>query len=289
MIAHYGKQAEQKRRAVHKLPGASVELKMPQIRDLFSPPDWYPTDHPAWPEVVSKGRRPDVAACGYCHLPNGQGRPENAGIAGLPAEYIEQAMSDYRNGLRKSSEPRMGPPARMLIIGKAASAEEAHSAAVYFASLKFRPWIKVVEAKLVPKTHAAGGMLIVDEPKIMEPIGNRIIETPEDLERTELRDSKSGFIAYVPPGSIKKGEALVNSGGNGKTVRCTICHGADLKGLGQVPPLAGRSPSYVARQLWDMQAGNRKGPWVALMKAAVSKLTIDDLVSIGAYTASKQP
>ena len=275
--------------AVHKVPGSPVELKMPQIRDLFSPPDWYPGDHPAMPEVASKGRRPDVAACGYCHLPNGQGRPENAGIAGLPAAYIEQVMADYRNGLRKSSEPRMGPPSRMLTIGKAATPEEAHSAALYFSSMKFRPWIKVIEAKMVPKTHANGGMLVVDEPHAMEPIGKRIIETPEDLERTELRDSKSSFIAYVPPGSIKKGEALVSTGGNGKTVRCSICHGADLRGIGQVPPLAGRSPSYIVRQLWDMQAGNRKGPWTPLMKDAVAKLTIDDLVNIAAYTASRQP
>ena len=275
--------------AVHKLPGTTVELKMPQIRDGFNPPDWHPTSHPPMPEIVGKGRRPDVLACGYCHLPNGQGRPENAGIAGLPAAYIVQQMADYRNGHRKSSEPRMGPPARMLTIGKASNEAESKIAAEYFASLKFQPWIRVVEAKMVPKTHAAGGMLVVDEPHTMEPIGQRIIETPEDLERTELRDSKSGFIAYVPPGSIKKGEDLVMTGGKGKTVRCTTCHGADLKGSGPVPPLAGRSPSYVVRQLWDMQAGNRNGLWTPLMKEAVAKLTIDDLVNIAAYTASRMP
>jgi cytochrome c553 len=112
---------------------------------------------------------------------------------------------------------------------------------------------------------------------------------PENLEHTELRDPRSGFVAYVPVGSIKKGEALVTTGGAGKTVQCGICHGQDLKGLGAVPPLAGRSPSYVVRQLWDMKQGNRNGPWTQLMKQVVNNLTIEDLVNIAAYTSSRTP
>ena len=123
----------------------------------------------------------------------------------------------------------------------------------------------------------------------MEPLGNRVMEMPEDLERTELRDSKSSFIAYVPPGSIKRGEALVNNGGKGRTIKSTICDGADLKGIGNVPSLAGRSPSYIARQLYDIKVGNRSGPWTQLMKEAVAKLTPDDIVAIVSYTASRTP
>jgi cytochrome c553 len=274
-----------------RVPGSDVALTAPQIRDLFNPPDWYPNDHPAMPETVAHGRRPDVRACGYCHLPNGQGRPENAGVAGLPAGYIIQQMADYKNGLRKSSEPRMGPPAAMLVIGKNANDAEVKQAAEYFASLKFRPWIKVMETKMVPKTRAAGGMMVEIEGSGagMEPIGQRVIETPENLERTELRDSKSSFLAYVPMGSIKKGEGLVTTGGSGKTIKCAICHGADLKGIGNVPPLAGRSPSYIARQIYDIQVGNRNGPWTQLMKEAVAKLTPEDIVAIVAYTASRNP
>jgi cytochrome c553 len=93
----------------------------------------------------------------------------------------------------------------------------------------------------------------------------------------------------VPIGSIARGEALVRTGGSGKTVACGICHGATLKGLGPVPPLAGRSPSYTVRQLFDLQQGVRKGAWSALMKAAVEKLTIDDMIAIAAYTASREP
>jgi cytochrome c553 len=121
-----------------------------------------------------------------------------------------------------------------------------------------------------------------------EPLGKRIVESPEDAERTELlRDPHSGFIAYVPVGSVKKGEALVMRGGGGKTRACTACHGADLMGLGPVPGIAGRSPSYLVRQLYDMQAGNRHGEWTELMKPVVEKLTSDDMIAIAAYASSR--
>jgi cytochrome c553 len=271
------------------VPGSPVGLTLPQIRDLFNPPDWYPNDHPPMPEVVGHGRRPDVRACGYCHLPNGQGRPENASLAGLSAAYIEQQMADYRNGLRKSSEPRMGPETLMVAIGKAATEAESKAAAEYFAAVKPKKWIRVVETSTVPKTHVNGWMFVTDEGGEKEPIGQRIIEVSEDLERTELRDSQSGFIAYVPMGSIGKGEALVNTGGAGKTIKCAICHGSDLRGIGGAPSITGRSPSQMTRQLWDIQKGNRNGPWTQLMKETVAKLTPDDLVSITAYLASRNP
>ena len=275
--------------SLKKVPGSTLALPLPQTRDLFNPPDWHADDHPPMPDVVAHGEKPNVRACGYCHLPNGQGRPENASLAGLPAAYIVQQMADYKAGLRKSSEPRMGPPALMLAIGKAATEAESMSAAQYFAGLKPKPWIRVVETATVPKTHVAGSIMVVEEGGGKEPIGKRIIETPEDLERFELRDSQSGFIAYVPVGSIKRGEALATTGGAGKTVRCSICHGADLKGLGEVPSLAGRSPSYIVRQMYDIQNGARNGAWSPLMKEAMAKLTIDDMVSLAAYTASRTP
>jgi cytochrome c553 len=121
-----------------------------------------------------------------------------------------------------------------------------------------------------------------------EPIGNRIIEAPEDTERTEvLRDPRSGFIAYAPRGSIKRGQALVTTGGNGKTIACATCHGTNLEGTGPVPGIGGRSPSYLVRQMHDMQTGARKGSWSGLMKPVVEKLTAEDFVSIAAYVASR--
>jgi cytochrome c553 len=265
-----------------QVPGSTVSLTIAQTRDAYNPPDWHPNDHPPMPDAVGHGRPKEMRACGFCHLVNGQGRPENAGLAGLPAAYIIQQMADFKNGDRKSAEPRMGPPNAMIQDAKAAHDDEIKAAAAYFSSFPFKKWIRVVEAKDVPKSRIAGSMHVPTNDG-MEPLGQRIIELPEDLARTELRDAASGFVAYVPPGSIKKGEALV------KARSCGTCHGSDMKGLGPIPPLAGRSPSYTVRQLFDMQAGVRKGAWSALMKQAVDKLTIDEMIAIAAYTSSREP
>src|SRR5262249_50939059 len=85
--------------------------------------------------------------------------------------------------------------------------------------------------------------------------------------------------AYVPPGSLKKGEALVITGitaAGAKVTACTVCHGSDLRGLGPVPTIAGRSPSYTARQLYDMQHGKRNGLLTPLMAAVVAGLCAAD-------------
>jgi len=275
------------------VPGSTAAFTLAQTTDLFAPPDWHPTDHPAMPEIVSRGRAPDVFACGYCHLPNGQGRPENSSLTGLPAAYIIQQLADFKSGLRKSSEPKHGPTSAMIAYETKANEREIQAAAEYFFALKPRPWIRVVETDTVPKTHVAGWMLVATEPAEngpaeMEPIGERIIETPENLERTELRDDHSGFVAYVPVGSIKRGKALTTANPN-KTLRCAACHGNDLRGLANVPALAGRSPSYIVRQLYDIQNGARAGVAVQKMKPAIAKLTVDDMAAIAAYAASLKP
>jgi len=273
--------------ALKHLSGSTGAFTVTQIRDAFGPADWYPGDHPTMPDIVAHGKRPDVRACSLCHYPNGKGRPENAGVSGLPVSYFLQTMADFRSGARKSADARKGNTNIMIAIAKGMTDEETKAAAEYFAAMKWTPWIKVVEAATVPKTRIAGGMFLRIEGNETEPIGDRIIETPENVEATEvLRDARSGFIAYVPPGSVKKGETLVTTGG-GKTTQCSVCHGPDLRGLGPVPGIAGRSPSYMARQLYDMQQDVRKGVWSDLMKPVVAKLNNADMLAIAAYTASR--
>jgi cytochrome c553 len=275
--------------SVKHLAGSNGAFTIQQIRDAFGPADWYPGDHPPMPDVVAHGRRPDVRACALCHYPNGKGRPENAPIAGYPAAYFIQQMMDFKDGDRKSAEPRKANTNVMIAIAKAMTGDEIKAAAEYYSSMKWSPWIRVVETKMAPKTRIAGGMFLTLEGEEKEPLGPRIIETPENTEATELlRNPRSGFIAYVPAGSIKRGELLVTKGG-GKTMECGTCHGADLRGLGPVPGIAGRSPSYLVRQMYDMQQGARKGMWTDLMKPVVSKLTEDDMLAIAAYTASRMP
>ena len=276
--------------SVKQLPGSTQSFTLTQIRDRFGPADWFPNDHPVMPDVVRHGKQPDVWACSLCHYPNGKGRQENAGIAGLSVSYFIQTMNDFKHDLRKSAEPRKGNTNLMIAIAKGLTDEEIAQAAQYFGAMKWTPWIRVVEASTVRKMRSAGGIWVPIEGEATEPIGTRIIETPENPEHTELlRDPRSAFIAYVPPGSIKKGEALVTTGGNGKTVACGVCHGADLRGMGPVPHLAGRSPSYLVRQMYDMQAGARHGEWTTLMKPVVAKLGDEDFVNIAAYIASRTP
>jgi cytochrome c553 len=241
------------------------------------------------PEIVARGRRPDIRACALCHYPNGKGRQENAGISGLPVSYFIQTMADFKNGKRKSAESRKTNTNIMIAIAKAMTDEEIKASAEYFGSMPWTPWVRVVETNTVPKVVSRGGMWFAVDTATTEPIGARVVEMPENPERTEiLRDPRSGFVAYAPTGSLKRGEALVRTGG-GRTVACGVCHGADLNGMGPVPGIAGRSPSYIARQMYDMQAGARSGEWTSLMKPVVEKLTEDDYVSISAYVASLMP
>jgi cytochrome c553 len=268
------------------LPGSTKQYTQAQIDDNFNPPDWFPDEHPPMPEVVAHGGpRPAARACAQCHLTSGDGHPESAGIAGLPAAYIIRQMAAFKNGERTS-----GRAGVMIAMAKVLSDADVKAAADYFAALKPRPgYNKVVETDTVAKSYVgAGGMRFATADGVTEPIGNRIIVLPQAPERAHLRDPKSGFIDYVPTGSIIKGAALMASG-DGKTIRCTICHGPTLKGLGEVPSITGRPATYIFRQLNDMQTGNRSGPWVELMKQVVAKLTQDDMIALAAYLGSLEP
>jgi cytochrome c553 len=275
--------------ALHSLPGSNLQFTRAQIANGYGPADWYPGDHPAMPEVVAKGKMAaSVFACSLCHMPNGKGRPENAPVSGLPVEYFIQTMMDFKNDLRKSADPRKANTGRMIGFVKAMTDEEIRQSAIYFGAMPWTQWIRVVETTTVPKTRIQGGMFLRLEGTETEPLGNRIIEAPENTERTEvLRDPRSGFVAYAPVGSIKRGQVLSTAGGNGRTVACTTCHGANLQGMGPVPGIAGRSPSYLVRQLHDMQTGVRKGTWTELMKPVVANLTAEDYVAIAAYVSSR--
>ncbi len=279
---------------VHTLPGTDRRFTRAEITNIFSPADWYPGDHPAMPEIVAHGRQPLLWACARCHYPNGKGRPENAGIAGLPVEYFIEQLQAFRNGERVTSDPRKPNTKMMADYAKAMTDDEIRAAAEYYGGMKWTSWIRVVETERVPQTILSAGMYLPVASGTDEPIGARIIEVPENVEAVELlRSPRVGFIAYAPVGSIKRGEALVTTGG-GKTVACFTCHGPDLKGItlpdvGAMPGLAGRSPSYLVRQLFDMKTGQRHGQRVELMKPAVTNLDPDDMLAIAAYLASRTP
>jgi cytochrome c553 len=262
------------------LPGSSKSYTQKQIDDLKNPPDWFPDMHPAMPDAVAHGTV--TFACGSCHLPIGTGHDESAYIAGLPESYILRQMVDFKSGARKGFGD-------MPTIAQAVSDEDFQSAAAYFAALPTRPWVRVIETDTVPKTYVNPSNMRVKLPTGgSEPIGSRIVELAEDEEAAIARDPRSGFVAYVPPGSIAKGEALATTGG-GKTTACTVCHGPALKGLGEAPPIAGHHANYIVRQLYFFQDGSRSGASAALMQGVVQKLSVDDMLNIAAYLASREP
>ena len=286
----------------HHIPGSQAAFSLAQISDGQNVVDWFPQDHPPMPAVIAHGPAslgPLRRGCALCHLPNGKGRPENAPPGGLAAAYILRQLEDFRSGLRYSADPRKPNTNTMIELAKAMSAEELRAAAEYFAAIPFSSWVQVIETARVPKTRIDNNLFIALGPALTEPIAGRILEVPENEEQSETyRNPHSGFIAYVPPGSIAKGGELVTTGGvrvvgqravPGKTIACITCHGADLMGIGDVPAIAGRSPSYLVRQLWDIQQGTRRGLSSALMKMVVVNLSAEDLVDIAAYVASRPP
>jgi cytochrome c553 len=275
--------------SLRSLPGTDRRFTLSQISNGFGPADWFPEDHPVMPPIVAYGREEaGIFACALCHYPNGQGKTENASVAGLDPGYFLQQLHDMREGRRRSANPDKANTNLMIAYASNMTDEEMAAAAQYFASMAWRPWVEVVETDTVPKTMLRGGLhvrLEGDEAGT-EPLGRRIVESPVDTEGTEtLRNPRSGFIAYVPVGAVAAGEALATTGGD-KTIRCAICHGETLDGLGQVPPLRGRSPSYLARQLFDFQAGTRRGTWAPLMEGVVRNLDADDMIHLSAFLAS---
>ena len=268
-------------------PDSDLELTQTEINDRFNPPDWYPEEHPPMPEIVAHGRPPLVRACAQCHMPHGMGHPESSSMVGLSVNYVVQQMRDYKSGARRSLDGRRHNS--MVEISSDITEDEVRVAAEYFAQLTPVKWVTVIEAEMVPETYVGSGNMRHAEPDgVMEPIGQRIIEIPEDSHRAELRDSHSGFIAYVPPGSVAAGRELATTGG-GRTLQCNICHGPDLRGLADMPPIAGRSPIYTARQLLDIKYGVRTGTAAALMLPVVANLSDEDILNLAAYTASLDP
>jgi cytochrome c553 len=273
--------------AVVRLPGTEKTFTRGELRAQKETMDWHPEDRRgAAPDIARFGKQ-GVRQCTLCHLPDGSGRPENAPISSLHPAYFLQQMQDYRNGLRKSADPRKANTNLMIGFAKATTIEEDRAAAEYFAAQPYPRRMKVVESKTAPKVRLQGGMhmaIPAGEGGGMQPIAaGEIVEVPDDNLRAEARDTRMGWTAYVLPGTVKRGKQIAEK------AQCATCHGPNLEGLGPVPPLAGRSPSYAMRQLFDFKTGARRGPWGELMTPIVAGLSLQDMMAVSAYAASIPP
>ena len=272
------------------VPGSPVTYTDVRIRDRFNVPDWFPDAHPAMPDVVSRGRAPAVLACGFCHLPDGAGRPENASLAGLPAKYIVRQMAAFRTGTRGSAWHVPNKPADLMrSVADSATSAEVDAAARYFSRVTPRRRATVVEAERIPRVRAGVGLYFLASDGGDEPLGQRLIEVASDADRHEMRDASVEYTAYVPPGSIARGRTLATRGLPNAVKPCTSCHGKDLRGVGLVPPIAGRSPSYLLRQLIGFAEGARASSDAAPMRAVASALQLGDMIAAAAYAGSLSP
>ena len=273
--------------AVVKIPGTDKTFTRGQLRAAKETMDWYPEDRHGTPPNVVKFGKEGVRQCSLCHLPDGSGRPENAPVSSLHPVYFMQQMADFRNGLRRSADPRKANTNTMIGFTKATTVEEDRAAAEFFAQQPYPRRMKVVESKTAPKVRMQGGMHMAvpaAEGGGMEPLSaDEIVEVPDDNLRAEARDTRMGWTAYVPPGTLNRGKQVA------ARAQCATCHGASLEGIGPVPPLAGRSPSYTMRQLFDFKTGARRGPWGELMKPVVANMSTQDLMAVSAFAASIQP
>lgn len=249
-------------------------------------PDWHPGDRRGlMPPIVRNGKE-GVLPCGLCHTADGAGRPENAPVNGLHPTYFLQQMEDFKNGLRRSADPRKANTNMMISYARAVTPEELKAAAEYFAAQPYPKRMKVIESRTAPKVRLQGGMhmaIPASEGGGMEPIGDHLVEVPDDNLRAEVRDTRMGWTVYAPIGTLKKGQQLAAK------YQCSICHGRNMEGIGPVPPLAGRSPSYAMRQLFDMKMGTRRGPWSELMQRIVKEMSVHDMMAVSAYAASLTP
>ena len=270
------------------LVNSRLKFTEAQLHDLFFAPDWHPGSHSPMPEIVMRGRAPGTPACGYCHLPSGQGRPENAALAGLPAAYIDQQVADIKSGARRSAWH--GEPYRPVQLMRDVAANSAETdvalAAEYFAAQTLRPRVAVLERERIPRMRAEAWIYVIDPRGGEENLGQRLIEWAPDASRHEHRDDEMRYNAFVPPGSVRQGRKIARMGVAGRFAPCASGHGEHLQGLGLIPPLAGRSPSYLLRQLVAFKTKDRAGNSAAPMQAVAAALGMGDMIAVAAYAAA---
>jgi cytochrome c553 len=271
----------------HHIAGSPRAYTMRQVNNAFDSPDWFPDAHPPAPKSVQYGTRPNGRACGYCHLPDGAGRPENGTLAGLPVAYTVAQMRAFRDTTRTSSAVhwRTGP---MHAVAAGVTDDEVLEAAQYFERLPLTRRNRVVETTVVPTTRIET-LLYAKTGEGTEPIAGRLIEVPDEWHRHELRDPTVRYTTYVPPGTLARGRRLAAQGPAGVATACATCHGPDLLGLAGTPPIAGRSPANLLRQLVNFRTGARADSGSVIMRPVVNALTIDEMVALAAYIGGLPP
>jgi len=265
-------------KALLHLPDSTQAYSRAQLANTV--PDWWPQDHPPMPTIVASGRG-KAMPCAECHGPSGTGAPHTATLTGLSAGYIVEQLKAFRDGSRANDE--------MHTEALSVSDADMQQAAAYFSGSRLASArARIVQTAQVPRTRIESWMLVPSRGGATEAIGDRVIELPLHVEQAKMGDERVRFVAYVAPGSLARGRSLASTGAGG-TIACTACHGADLRGVANIPPLAGRSPTYLTRQMVQFALGNRHGDACVPMQQEVARLSLGDMVAVAAYAGSLKP
>jgi cytochrome c553 len=270
--------------------GSKVHFSAADLAHAWITSDWFPLEHAKLPVAVAVSHSDKKIACGYCHLPDGSGRPENAKVSGLPVAYIVTQVRSIHAQERQPAKSGWPPSTLMKEAVADLSDKEIAEAAEYFSRQKPKSYVRVVEREFVPQHGVLCGIFVPARGPLTR-LHQAILEMPIDAERFERRDPHTGYIAYVPKGSVERGRKLASGGDNGRTQPCAACHGADLRSGPELegPPLAGRFASYLFRQMYGFQSGARAGDLAQPMQSVVAKLTQADMIDLAAYAASLTP
>ena len=264
-----------------RLAGSRVVFQSPAFAGMAQAIDWFPDEHPPAPAVVMQQRGEDGYPCGYCHMVDGRGRPENASLRGFPADYIVEQVKAFASGARRAASPAFVPTQYMASVAHAVSPADLRAAAAYFSGFEPQAHTQVVEAAVIPAATAWHYVYRFDRSH-SEALGQRIVEGPVDGERFELRDPGTQYIAYVPQGAIGRGRDIAEHGASGGPA-CVTCHGSALIGI------AGASPSYLVRQLMAFRSKARNDSGAAPMQAVAARLDDAQVIDAAAFIASRLP
>jgi cytochrome c553 len=266
---------------VVRLPGSPMVFHQSDLQSMARAIDWFPGAHPPAPDVVMRAGRDGAYPCGYCHLADGRGRPENASLRGLPAGYIVEQVEAFASLARRAASPGYAPTRYMAGVAHAIRPADLQAAAAYFSAFEPQSHTRIVEAATIPAAAAWHFVYRFDASR-QEALGARIVEGPVDRTRFALRDPETAYIAYVPEGAIGRGQAIAERGASGGPA-CAGCHGKALAGI------AGASPTYVARQLMGFRSRTRNDPGAAPMQAVAAHLTDAQIIDVAAFVGSKRP
>jgi cytochrome c553 len=212
--------------------------------------------------------------CSACHGPGGKGghglNPLFPILAGQSAEYLETQLKSFR----------------ALSQDDVAVSRESY----------VQRWLKNITGIRKGEPSIDGYVLWLFDTK-----GERYDDAPRNEERAwdfmkgvarDLDDptikALAEYFAKVPgvpgraaEGDVARGKALFEQGDAAKgLLPCASCHGADARGNGPIPRLAGQYADYVFDQVKFIKSGTRS---VEQMAPLVQGLTDDDIKAVSAY------